>query len=97
MIGRTWPTTKTHDVYLVVWQRHFSSTNTDVRGVRVDADGAVVGSVIGVRNSGVRSRSPRVANVATRDTFVVVWTEESVDIWADAVHAQTGASPSRPS
>src|SRR5436190_9361128 len=60
--------------FLVVWQRTFSATNSDVRGQLVTQAGSLVGTTIFFNSTGVASR-PRVANLGTRDRFGVVWTQ----------------------
>ena len=59
--------------FLVVWQRTFSATNTDVRGQLVSGLG-LAGGTIFFGSSGVASR-PRVANLGTRQRFGVAWTQ----------------------
>lgn len=79
------------DLYLVVWQRRFATTDTDVRGQRVAADGTLVGGLIAIKTSiGILSAGPRAAGVAARDRFLVVWTE-SGGIQGRSVDAVTGS------
>ena len=60
-------------VYLVVWQRRFSSTGVAIRGQLVTAAGGFSGNLISIRPSTSLATSPRVANIHLRHTFVVVW------------------------
>jgi len=63
------------DSYLVVWERSFSGTSSDIRGQRVNSLGARIGGTIFFGSSG-RGKRPQVANLNTPDQWVVVWQEE---------------------
>lgn len=62
--------------YLIVWQHSYSSTDTDVRGIRVDAAGNTVGPVIWIAADTSEEGSPAVASIRDRDTFFVAYAEE---------------------
>ena len=62
------------DSYLVVWERSFSGTSSDIRGQRVNSLGAPIGGTIFFGSSG-RGKRPQVANLNTPDHWVVVWQE----------------------
>ena len=65
-----------NNVYLVVWQRIFSATDSDIRGQRVSGTGALTGSTIFFTSDWV-STSPAVANLAAKDRFAVVWLRDA--------------------
>jgi hypothetical protein len=62
----------TNDAYLVVWQRTFSATDSDIRGQRVSSAGALVGSTIFLGSTGV-AQNPQVANVDRKNVWCVVY------------------------
>ncbi len=82
------------DVYLVVWQRTFSFSDSDVVGQRVAGDGTLLGSQLFVRKSTVTSARPAVASVASRGAFVVAYSEPvpgvGREVYARVVDAATG-------
>ena len=83
----------TYDVYLVVWERTFSSTDHDVLGQRFLSTGAMLGMPIPIQTS-ADSDNPAVANVAASDRFLVVWRHASAvfyDVAMRAVNAYDGA------
>jgi len=61
------------DLYLVVWQRVFSSTDSDVRGQHVNASsGALEAGTIFFPTTDL-CENPCVANLSSIDRFVVAW------------------------
>ena len=82
----------TNDVYLVVYERVNSGGDYDINAQRVTASGALVGSRIYIQtSSSVVSQHCRVANVATTDSFVVVWKNVNQnEIKARIIDAATG-------
>jgi hypothetical protein len=62
----------TYDVYLVVWERTFSSTNHDILGQRISSTGALVGGTIAISTT-YDSANPVAANVGNQDKFVVAY------------------------
>jgi len=62
------------DVYLCVFEREFSATDRDIRGIRVDADGAVVGSLFAITTGTGDDRDPTCAAVPLRSAWLAVWT-----------------------
>ncbi len=60
--------------WLVVWQQHFSLSDVDIRGIRLDADtGAAVGPLVIVDAGPQPCTRPRVADIAGVDRFLVVY------------------------
>jgi hypothetical protein len=60
--------------WLVTWARRYASGNRGILGVRVDADGVALTSILVLDGGALDARSgPRVANIAGRDGFVVTW------------------------
>lgn len=66
--------------YLVVWQRAFSASDSDIRGQIVYYDGSLIGGLITFPSAGV-AENPSVANVAIGSRFLVVWEELSPSIF----------------
>ncbi|MFG0319017.1 MAG: hypothetical protein ACF8XB_17225 [Planctomycetota bacterium JB042] len=82
--------------FLVVWERVFASTDHDVRGQLVNADGTLDGGLLFLAADGnVNALAPRVANVNASNRFVVVWTDSTGFlngvVKARTVLASTGA------
>ena len=74
-----------NDVYLVVYRRVFSATSQAIRAQRIDGSSvAMIGSflVIQGQGSGGWLGRPTVANINTRDTFVIAW-EYSASLFDD--------------
>ncbi len=65
-----------NDVYLVVWQRIFSATDSDIRGQRISGTGALAGSTIFFGSTDI-ARDPAVANLAAKNRFAVVWVQDA--------------------
>lgn len=81
-----------NDVYLVVFERIWSATDRDVHAQRVDGDGNFVGARILINNTTDDSKGPRVANVNSTNTFVVVWWNDGTDdVKARVLDAASGA------
>jgi hypothetical protein len=78
------------DVYLVVWTRINSATDTDVLGQRVDRNGLLVGNVISVAAQAGLNGAPSVGSVRTRDAFLVAYVRND-DVLCRSVSASTGA------
>lgn len=76
------------DVYLCVFEREFSATDRDIRGIRIDADGAVVGSLFAITTGTGDDRDPTCAAVPMRSAWLVVWTRGG-DLFTRSV-ASTG-------
>jgi hypothetical protein len=88
----------TTDTWLVVWTRGSSTANQGIRATRVSGAGALLGSLILVSGSGSVGVkvAPRVANVAQRDRFLVVWQDAptiftQIDIVGRSVDAASGS------
>ena len=64
------------DLYLVVWRRTFSATNSVIRGQRVDELGNLVGPRINFGSSQFVNGPPRVASMQYGNRFLVVWEED---------------------
>jgi len=85
------------DLYLVVWNRVFSGSDSDIRGQRVSPDGTLIGSLINVEVSPASiSLVPAVADVNASNRFLVVWMQNlsspnTYDIVGAAVNAVDGA------
>jgi len=79
----------TNDVYFVVWERIYSSTDYDIHGQRIAPDGTLVGGRVYIQNTGTNEYNPAVANVNVRNHFVVTYTRSN-DIKASAVDASDG-------
>jgi hypothetical protein len=86
------------EMFLVVWQRWFSGVQLEVRGQRVERNGALAGALILVSGSstdGITAQGPDVAAVRSSGRFLVVWTQTD-SIWyplqvvAAAVDADDG-------
>lgn len=80
------------DRFLVVWQRRFSSGDSDIRGQRVLSTGGLFGGLIAIEsNANVNALAPRVANMNSSNHFVVVWSE-STGLLTGAIKLRTVAS-----
>lgn len=66
----------TANAYLVVFRRAFSSTDHDVHGQMVNADGSLLGGRLLIENSTLFEWHGRVADVNLENTFVVVYTRQ---------------------
>lgn len=80
----------TNDVFLVVFERIFSATDTDIHGQRVSGAGALVGGRVFIENATTNEFDPKVANINLRDRFVVVYVRAG-DIKGRFVNAATAA------
>jgi len=86
----------TNGVYLVVWERISSSTDHDIFGQRVSANGTFVGAFILIEGGTDYATKPSVANVNQTDRFLVAYQKAAgsagpFDVFARAVDAATGA------
>jgi hypothetical protein len=80
----------TNDLFLVVFERIFSSTDSDIHGQRVSSAGALVGTRVYVENTVTNCFGPSVANSNVTNQFVVSWSRSS-DIEARGVDAASAA------
>ena len=84
-----------NDVYLVVYRRVFSATSQAIRAQRIDAStGAMIGGFLSVQ-SVASADNPTVANINSRDTFIVAWEAapsifSAKDISCRAINAASG-------
>ncbi|MBL8749500.1 MAG: hypothetical protein JNK78_10100 [Planctomycetes bacterium] len=76
------------DVYLCVFEREFSATDRDIRGIRVDGSGAVTGSLFALTTGTGDDRDPTAAAVPMRSAWLAVWTRGG-DLFTRSV-ASTG-------
>lgn len=81
----------THDRYLVVWYRRYSSTNRAVFGQRFYPTGVLSGPLITITPTNGNYYSPCVANVNASDRFLVAYTDSTSNpsydqVWARAVY-----------
>lgn len=79
----------TTNTYLVVFERRFSATDTDIHGQRVSSSGGLLGGRVYIQTASTNEYDPVVANVNVRDHFVVVYTRAN-DIVARSVDASDG-------
>lgn len=63
----------TSDLYLIVWERTFSATDSRIFARRFSSSGAAFGGIFQLSSSIKSCRNPAVANVDRADSFVVVW------------------------
>ncbi|MCR9243538.1 MAG: hypothetical protein NXI31_00795 [bacterium] len=68
-------------VYLVVWENVYSSSDRDVRAIRVLPSGSTSGSVLQVAYTSNVERKPQVGYNALRRKFFVAWQEDLVSGW----------------
>ncbi len=61
--------------YLVVWERRFSLSDTDLRGYRLDATGDYIGNFLLLENGDELSNSPAIGHVRVSQRFFVAWAE----------------------
>ncbi len=76
------------DIYLCVFEREFSATDRDIRGIRVDGSGAVTGSLFAITTGTGDDRDPTAAAVPMRSAWLAVWTRGG-DLFTRSV-ASTG-------
>ena len=69
----------TSDEYLVVWEHVVSSSDHDIKAVRVSSTGTLVGSDFPVAVTGTYEAYPAVAYNATNDEYLVVWQQPGID------------------
>jgi hypothetical protein len=75
--------------WLVVWQRAFSATNTDVRAQLLDTNAALVGGQFSIENNTATfAFQPSVANINGANAFIVAYSYGG-DIFARGVDAAT--------
>ncbi|MBK8096322.1 MAG: hypothetical protein IPK26_04400 [Planctomycetes bacterium] len=83
----------TSGAWLMVYEFVFSATDIDIYGRRLDGAGVAMGSPLVLEGSGANDIDPQVANVNSRDRFVVVWNRQTAsdsDVQARSVDAATG-------
>jgi len=61
--------------YLVVWERHFSLSDSDLRAYRLDKDADYAGNFIYLENDFELSNNPAIGHVAASRRFFVAWSE----------------------
>ena len=61
--------------YLVVWERRFAIGDVDIRGLRLDDDGANLGLLLFLENGDETSNSPAVGYSHLDQRFFVAWQE----------------------
>lgn len=77
--------------WLVVWQRFFSGSNSDIRAQFLDTDGVLVGSTLSIENNTATTAfAAAVADINGADAFVVAY-QYGGDVFARGVLAATGA------
>jgi len=67
----------TSDQYLVVWSYDFDTSDTDIFGQRVRANGTLAGSRISIANPVENQESPDVAYNYWRNQYLVVWADDT--------------------
>jgi hypothetical protein len=81
--------------FLVVWSdwRNYDTTNTDIYGQVVNADGSLYGSNFAISTDPDFQRSPSVAYDSANEKFLVTWDDDrntnttSIDIYGQLVNA----------
>ena len=86
--------------YLVVWQRYYSSIDSDIWAYRLDSSGVPTGGSLFLETTVANSAVlPCVGNVADSDRFLAVWQEDHPtqgwNIVAMAIKASDGSMSSR--
>ncbi len=89
----------TNDVYLVVFEQRFSSGDVDVLGRRLRRNGQLLGGTFPISAGAGAQIRPRVASVAYRDRFLVVWQASDTPfgpfrVYGRAVDASNGSTAS---
>ncbi|MCA8950671.1 MAG: hypothetical protein KDE27_14310, partial [Planctomycetes bacterium] len=82
-----------NDLWMVVWHRYVSSSDSDIRAQKLWADGTLYDVGVGVRTGTEVSQRPRIAYNRYQGTMVVAW-EEAIgggqrDIYARTVKLTT--------
>jgi hypothetical protein len=65
--------------YLVVWEHVVSSSDHDIRAIRVSSGGSLVGSDFAIATTATLDAYPAVAYNATNDEYLVVWQRPGID------------------
>lgn len=71
---------ETNDTYLLVWERVYSATDTDVMYRRMSRTG-VLGPLSAVSTALTQEINPSVGNLNARDTFVIAWQQAVGSFW----------------